>query len=75
MRLSTTDQAAVVVMLSSEPDGEKQSALGDLLKQSAVMHGLQCEECGSQAVGDNGARGVDLTFCCAECGHQWSPNI
>lgn len=75
MRLSTTDQATVGVMLSSRTTAQKQAALGSLLQQSAIAHGQQCEECGSQHVDDNGARGVDLTFCCANCGHQWSPNI
>lgn len=75
MRLSTTDQAAVGVMLSAGTADQKQAALDSLLKQSAVAHGQHCEQCGSQHVEDNGARGVDLTFCCADCGNQWSPNI
>lgn len=75
MRFVTTDQAAVAVMLSPGSAAQKQAELDTLLTQSAVAHGLQCEECESRLVEDNGARGVDLTFRCTACGHQWSPNV
>lgn len=75
MKLSTTDQAAVAVMLSDKSAGQKQDVLDTLIKQSAVAHGLQCEECGSQRVDDNGGSGIALSYCCTDCGHQWSPNI
>lgn len=75
MYLSNTDQAAVGIMLSAGTDKQKQAALDSLIERSAIAHGLRCEECGSERVEDNGARGVELTFCCTECGHQWSPNI
>lgn len=34
----------------------------------------ECSECGSSTIVDNNAKGIDLTYLCADCGHQWSPN-
>lgn len=75
MKLSSTDQAAVAVLVSGASEQEKQANLNALLKQSREAHGLQCEECGAANVSDNGCSGPDLTFLCEDCGHQWSPNV
>ena len=75
MSLLTTDQKAVAVILSTASNQQKQDALESLLGQSAIANGLQCEDCGSARIESNGQRGVELTFLCLDCGHQWSPNI
>lgn len=75
MQLTTTDQAAVAVMLSGASEQEKQTRLGNLLAETRVAHGLECPDCHAVKVCDNGLSGVDLTFLCTACGHQWSPNI
>lgn len=75
MQLLTTDQAAVAVLLSGAPERAQQAHLNRLLTATRVAHGLECQECGSESVCDNGASGVDLTHLCTDCGHQWSPNL
>ncbi len=75
MRLTTTDQATVAVLLSDASANDKKAKLDGLLSTCNVANGLECPECFSHDVGDNACRGVDLTFLCKTCGHQWSPNI
>lgn len=75
MQLTTSDQAAVAVLLSGVSEQEKQTHLGGLVAETRVTHGLECPDCHAVNVCDNGLSGVDLTFLCADCGHQWSPNI
>lgn len=75
MRLATTDQAAVAVLLSGANAATKQVQLDRLLSASGVAHGLECPECSGRDVDNNGLRGVDLTYLCKCCDHQWSPCI
>ena len=75
MRLSTTDQTAVAVMLSGVSEQTKHAGIDSLQTDARITHGLQCPDCESVKVSDNGLRGVDLTFLCEDCGHQWSPNL
>ncbi len=75
MKLSTIDQTAVAVLLSGASEQEKQASLDGLLVHTKVEHGVQCPECQSGNVCNNGLKKVDLTYLCESCGHQWSPNI
>lgn len=75
MRLSTPDQTAVKILLSGVGEKQKQAHLDQLLSGVRTANGIECPDCHSETVEDNGAQGVELTFLCTNCGYQWSPNI
>lgn len=52
------------------------SAVGDGVSTlTSIRRTEKCEKCGGRRLECKGERGVDLTVCCPDCGHEWSPKI
>lgn len=43
------------------------------LTRTRYFKGLECPDCCARerSIEDNGCSGIELTYLCTECGHQW----
>ena len=59
--------------LVTQPVSSAVSYAAARLTRARYFKGVECPDCCAreQSIEDNGCTGVELTYLCTECGHQW----
>lgn len=63
-----TDEIATLVRIYGTPAEQAQ-----LLRQTRIIRGQLCPECGAEEAESNGCAGSDEEFRCCTCDHRWAP--